>query len=139
MIVSVEFEGTPHKKYWFNTNLDLMAGGIYEIVADNKTTYDNRVRIIDIFNGYKKKEFRTITSAKLLVAPKKPDKAYDKIYVNPRKDTVCVVWKDGTRTVMKPQEGDVFDYEKGIAMCFLKKIYNNRGCFNDVFRDIEVV
>ena len=40
---------------------------------------------------------------------------------------------------MKPQSDDEFDLEKGIAMCFMKRWYDNRGCFNDVFKDVEVI
>ncbi len=138
-IVVVEFEGTPNKKYLFNTTLNLIVNGIYEIVADNRTTYDNRVKIVEAYPAQRKKHLRVITEAKLVQAPPKPGKPYKKIIVNVPKDTVCVIWRDGSKTVMKPQPGDTFDYEKGIALCFMKKAYNNRGCFNDVFKDIEVV
>ena len=42
-----------------------------------------------------------------------------------------VYWKDGTKTVVKCQKGDVFDSEKGLAMAFLKKCWGNKGNFND--------
>lgn len=42
-----------------------------------------------------------------------------------------VYWKDGTKTVVKCQEGDYFDSEKGFAMAFLKKCWGNKGNFND--------
>lgn len=42
-----------------------------------------------------------------------------------------VYWKDGTKTVVKCQEGDDFDPEKGFAMAFLKKCWGNKGNFND--------
>lgn len=42
-----------------------------------------------------------------------------------------VYWKDGTKTVVKCQNGDVFDPEKGFAMAFLKKCWGNKGNFND--------
>ena len=45
-----------------------------------------------------------------------------------------VKWKDGTKTVVKCQAGDVFDCEKGLAMCFTKKALGNKGNFNDVLR-----
>lgn len=138
-IVNVKFEGTPNKEYSFNTNLNLIKGGIYEIIADNRTSYDNRVKVTNIYPGHYHNKFRTITFAKLLQAPPKLKKPYKKIIVNPKKETICVLWVDGTKTVMKPQFDDEFDMEKGIAMCFMKKCYNNRGYFNDVFRDVEVV
>lgn len=42
-----------------------------------------------------------------------------------------VYWKDGTKTVVKCQNGDDFDPEKGFAMAFLKKCWGNKGNFND--------
>lgn len=38
-----------------------------------------------------------------------------------------VFWADGTKTVVKCQEGDVFDPEKGLAMAFMKKVLGNKG------------
>ena len=48
--------------------------------------------------------------------------------------TTIVKWKDGTKTVVKCQEGDNFDPEKGIAMCFTKKALGNKGNFNNVLK-----
>ena len=31
---------------------------------------------------------------------------------------------------------DKFDAEKGIAMCFVKRSFNNRGCYNDWIKKI---
>lgn len=36
-----------------------------------------------------------------------------------------VLWEDGTKTVCKCAKGDTFDAEKGIAMCFMKKMFGN--------------
>lgn len=36
-----------------------------------------------------------------------------------------ILWQDDTKTVCKCSEGDEFDAEKGIAMCFLKKMFGN--------------
>ena len=47
-----------------------------------------------------------------------------------------VYWKDGTKTVVKCQNGDDFDSEKGFAMAFLKKCWGNKGNFNDKLRKI---
>lgn len=33
-----------------------------------------------------------------------------------------VLWVDGTKTIAKVSEGDEFDPEKGVAVCFMKKI-----------------
>lgn len=38
-----------------------------------------------------------------------------------------VFWDDGTKTVVKCQDGDEFDPEKGLSMAIIKKAYGNKG------------
>ena len=38
-----------------------------------------------------------------------------------------VFWTDGTKTVVKCQNGEAFDPEKGITMAFFKKMNGNKG------------
>ena len=44
-----------------------------------------------------------------------------------------VFWNDGTKTVVKCQEGDEFSKEIGLAMAICKKHYGNKGNYNKVF------
>ena len=136
-VVYVAFLGNP-KVYSYYSGLKLIKKGIYDIVADNKTSYDNPVVILDIKekkNAPKGLPLRTITQAKLIEAPPKPDGGVDRFYINEKKGTTVIVWKDGTKTVVKCQEGEDFDFEKGIAMCFMKKAFKDRGCYNDMFKE----
>lgn len=58
--------------------------------------------------------------------------AIDRVYFN---DPVTVVlWKDGTKTIVRCQEGDTYSAETGLALCFAKKALGNKGNFNDVFK-----
>lgn len=44
-----------------------------------------------------------------------------------------VLWKDKSKTVVKTQNGEHYDPEKGLAMCILKKVYGNKGrYFNNI-------
>lgn len=45
-----------------------------------------------------------------------------------------VYWDDGTRTVVKCQEGDTYSKETGLALCIVKKYFGNKGNFNGVFK-----
>lgn len=38
-----------------------------------------------------------------------------------------VFWEDGSKTVVKCQDGDIFDPEKGLTMAITKKVYGNKG------------
>ena len=45
-----------------------------------------------------------------------------------------VLWKDGTKTVVKCQENDTFSKETGLAMAICKKFFGNKSNYNDVFK-----
>ena len=42
-----------------------------------------------------------------------------------RDPATIVLWSDGTKTVVKCQEGDTYDKEKGFLLCFVKKVLGN--------------
>lgn len=46
-----------------------------------------------------------------------------------------VLWEDGTKTVVKCQDGDEFDPEKGLVMAIAKKALGNQGDYYNVIRD----
>ena len=48
------------------------------------------------------------------------------IFNNP---ATIVFWEDGTKTVVKCQDGDEFDPEKGLAMAIVKKAYGSKGSY----------
>ena len=50
-----------------------------------------------------------------------------------------ILWKDGTKTTVKCQEGDEWTPDVGIAMCYLKKMLGNKGNYNKIFREAEKV
>ena len=59
------------------------------------------------------------------------EKIKDVIFNDP---ATIVLWRDGTKTVVKCQEGDTYDKEKGLALCIAKKYLGNKGNFNEVFK-----
>lgn len=127
------------KQYIYKTNLNLIENGIYDIIADDITTYSNPVQVIKTnishISNFSSK-IREITAATIIKAPRKPDGNVKLINVNKEKGIVVVVWKDKTVTKVKCNEYDDFDIEKGIAMCFMKKAFNNRGCYNDLIKEV---
>jgi hypothetical protein len=76
---------------------------------------------------------------------KDPSITISKVIFNP--PATIVFWKDGSKTVVKCQDGDVFDPEKGVAMAFMKKACGNTGKYcNEVkkwvvpyYKDIEKI
>ena len=54
------------------------------------------------------------------------------VYFN---DPVTVVlWDDGTKTIVRCQDGDTYSKEVGLAMCVSKKALGNKGNYNDIFK-----
>lgn len=45
-----------------------------------------------------------------------------------------VLWKDGTKTVVRCGENDIYDPEKGLAMAFAKKALGNKGNYFNQFK-----
>ena len=45
-----------------------------------------------------------------------------------------ILWADGTKTVVKCQEGEGYDPEKGMAMAMSKKALGNKGNYCEVFK-----
>lgn len=46
-----------------------------------------------------------------------------------------VFWKDGTKTVVKCQDGDVFEERTGLLYAIAKKAYGNKGSYYNVLRE----
>ena len=55
-----------------------------------------------------------------------------KAHFNP--PMTIVLWEDGTKTVVKCQDGDAYSKETGLALCIAKKALGNQGNFNEVFK-----
>ena len=45
-----------------------------------------------------------------------------------------ILWEDGTKTVVKAQNKDQFDKEKGLAMTIVKKALGNEGRYYEIFK-----
>lgn len=44
-----------------------------------------------------------------------------------------VFWSDGTKTVVKAQDGEIVDYEKGLALAISKRSLGNKGNYYNTF------
>ncbi len=55
---------------------------------------------------------------------------YDRIYIEKvifNDPATIVMWNDHVKTVVKCQDGDIFDPEKGLAMAITKRFFGNQG------------
>lgn len=62
----------------------------------------------------------------------KPDMRIEKVIFNA--PATVVIWKDGSKTIVKSGDYDVFDPEKGLAMAIAKKALGNQGNYYEVFK-----
>jgi len=109
--------------------------------------YDKEIRVLDRQLKPLREEYKRI-----VLERKKEDMAYEitgieKIYFcstnnfdpSAIKDVIfndpatVVLWKDGSKTVVKCQEGDTYNKETGLAMAIIKKCCSNKGNYNDIF------
>lgn len=73
------------------------------------------------------------------ISKKTSKEAYNKRIFSEIKDIIIndpatiILWKDGTKTIVKCQPVDTFDPGTGIAMAILKKLYGNSGFYKDIF------
>lgn len=65
-------------------------------------------------------------------ASRRPNFEIDRVIFN--NPATVVIWKDGTKTVVKCQENDEYSEEIGLAMCIAKKALGNKGNYNEVFK-----
>lgn len=47
-----------------------------------------------------------------------------------------VYWWNGTKTIVKCQDGEPYDPEKGLALCFMKMMLGNKGNYNNVMKKL---
>lgn len=136
--VSVKFNGSG-KEYWYKTQLVLKVGKTYTIIVDNKENYRNTpvvvTCIMDINPGtdMSYKSVRTITKT-VEVKGRRPNDRLKKVVFDESAGVTVALWDDGTKTIIRCQEGDTFDKEKAIALCYMKKTLGNRGSFNETLK-----
>lgn len=55
-----------------------------------------------------------------------------KVIFNP--PATIVIWEDGTKTIVKNHYTERYDKEKGLAMCIIKKLFNNKSEYYELFK-----
>lgn len=136
----VVFEGTPNREYVYKAEKELPVGAVCDIEADGTTTYNNKVFIrreipsmeMNDFRPYK---IRTITRCNIIKGAPRPDDHIYKVHFNKEKGVTCVIWDDGSKTIVKCQPMDKWDEEKALALCYMKRALGNRSSFNETLKE----
>lgn len=94
----------------------------------------NYVPYSDIYNRIASDTRATIKNGSYIKEPSPKQKAMNSITkVIFNYPATIVLWSDGTKTVVKCDERDEFDPEKGLAMAICKKYFGG-GFYNDIFK-----
>lgn len=83
-------------------------------------------------NVYPEEKFKE-KKPKLELSAKDENGCIDQVWFNPEKGTTVVRWIDGSKTISRCQEGDVFDKEKGLTICYLKKFFGKNIHLDKIF------
>lgn len=143
MNITVITFGNSEKPYLYKTKLNLIEGAKYRITNEHWNNYDGAIVTCKKFY----KNINTIEYNKLMIDPSilkeiimvecigapKPNPPYriQNIYENFEKGTTTVLWDDGDKTIIRCNPEDEWDREKAIAIAYMKKHFDNRGCYND--------
>ena len=102
-------------------------GKLKEIKYKDIDISEAAIELLDLLTDYQKH----LNDKKPVPRPLDP---IENVYFNYKKGVTTVKWKDGTVTTVRCQGDESFDEEKGLAMCFVKKQFDNRGCFNEIIK-----
>ena len=105
-----------------NNHKILNTRDIYSVI-DGKAYAPELIRMIHIDQAVPGYEF-TITPNPMY-AVENTLLAIEDVIFNP--PATIVFWGDGSKTVVKCQDGEEFDPEKGLTMTFFKKMHGNKG------------
>lgn len=110
----------------FTTNPDIYASNI-KISNSDIITWNDSSLISEVISDIMKKENKK--NAKIAI--KETIKHIKKIiFKNP---ATVIIWDNEEKTVVKCQNEEPFDEEKGLAMALLKHFFDNSPRYNDFF------
>ena len=107
--------------------------GSYPLRLEQMDHYlDGRCRITAWFNELCLRENRSNQYVGITTVYAIEEPTIRKVIFND--PATIVFWEDGTKTVVKCKEGDTYSKETGLALCITKKVYGNKGNYNNLFR-----
>ena len=57
-------------------------------------------------------------------------------YFVPHQGLTKIIWKDGTKTEVRCQDGDEYNPEAGLALCIIKYLFGNTNYYNEIFKSV---
>lgn len=110
-----------------NADVELYSG----VTASDLITTPDMIRRRKVANRLSRAAahglFSSVTKEKTL------SMTIEKVIFNP--PATIIIWNDNTKTIVKAQEDEPYDPEKGMAMCIAKHIYGDCGSYYNVIRE----
>ena len=105
---------------------------VYNI--DESSIYPNMIKPVDLSTFYRTGLFNEIMERRSndMKNNHRVPQIKDVIYNDP---ATIVLWTDGTKTVVKCGDYDIYDPEKGLAMAIAKKALGNQGNYYETFKN----
>lgn len=107
---------TPENKFYNEDMLDYLLDDIIKqkaVELDNELKKDAEKRKRNIIDGFSKSIKQVLFNDPYTI----------------------ILWKNGEKTIVKCQDGDEYDKEKGFALALIKFIFDNTNYFNTIFKD----
>ena len=119
-------------EYVFTNDKGFKKGYTIKVTTDNADTLKGMAKVIadDLVSNLKEHNHK-VSLAKSGIDIYKAF-AIERVIFN--KPATIVFWKDGTKTIVKCGELDIYDPEKGLAMAISKKALGNQGSYFEVFK-----
>ena len=104
---------------------------VYDI--DESSIYPNMIKPVDLSTFYRTGLFTEIMERRNndMKNNHRVPQIKDVIYNDP---ATIVFWMDGTKTIVKCGDYDIYDPEKGLAMAIAKKALGNQGNYYETFK-----
>jgi hypothetical protein len=116
------------------TDEDILSGNPYKKVRQVSLDEAPKLRPLDWFfckEEWNRKLINMITPIPSISADCLNYKIKRVIFNDP---ATIVFWDDGTKTVVKCNNGDIYNKEVGLTACIVKKICGNTGRWNEILK-----
>lgn len=106
--------------------------GLPAVTAELELIPETRRECTDIEKALCSTNYKDVSKLGLVFNSHPTRPSIKNVYFN--NPATVVLWDDGTKTVVKCQDGDTYSKETGLALCVAKKAMGNKGNYNDIFR-----
>lgn len=121
-----------NSSYYLSNPNDAEISGIVNIFVNDCKNYDACCQ--EELRYFRSDIISTMEVWNKMFSDKKSPSITKVLYSNP---ATIVFWEDGTKTVVKCQEGDKYSYAEGIMHAIIRKMFGNNKQYSDILKWIS--